>query len=202
MSTDGKTVVFERDFGVWKLDVATGTVGPINIRLRGIVTATAPQRQTYKGDASDMAVSHDGRKVAVVVHGQVFAGPTVAGDRSQPAFRVTHTDAIESEVAWAHDDRRVAYVSTRDGAPAHLPVRLHHQDRDPADRHAGQRHRPGVLARRLGRRLRPWREATARRRAERAHATATPDDHPANVGASHDGGDHAGGHPGPTEIGC
>ena len=120
ISADGRAIVFERDFGLWKLDVPSGDVGPLPIRLRGVVAApAAPQRQTFTRDASDLAISHDGRKVAVIVHGQVFAGPTVAGDGSQPAFRVTHTDAIESEIAWAHDDRRLAYVSTRDG-PRHV----------------------------------------------------------------------------------
>jgi Tol biopolymer transport system component/C-terminal processing protease CtpA/Prc len=116
LSADGRSIVFERDFGVWKLDVASGAVGPVTVRLRGIVTASAPQRQSFGHDASDLAVSHDGKKVAVVVHGQVFAGPTVAGDHAQPAFRVTHTDAIESDVAWSHDDRKVVYISTRDGS--------------------------------------------------------------------------------------
>ncbi len=118
ISADGRTVVFERDFGLWALDVATGKAGPIPVRLRGVVAASAPQRQTLARDASELAVSHDGRKVAVVIHGQVFAAPVAATD-PQPAFRVTHTDAIESNVTWAPDDRRLAYASTRDG-PRHL----------------------------------------------------------------------------------
>jgi tricorn protease len=116
ISADGSTIVFERDFGIWKLDVRSGTASPIDVRLRGVIaTPAAPQRQTYTRDASELAVSHDGRKLAVVVRGQVFAAPTVPGDSPQPAFRVTHTDAIEAAVAWSNDDRRLVYVSTRDG---------------------------------------------------------------------------------------
>ena len=120
VSGDGRTIVFERDFGLWKLDLPAGVASPIPVRLRGIVAAAAaPQRQTFTRDASELAVSHDGRKVAVVVRGQVFAAPAVAGDVPQPAFRVTRTDAIESDVVWSTDDRRLAYTSTRDG-PRHL----------------------------------------------------------------------------------
>lgn len=35
ISYDGKTIVFERDFGVWKLDTATNKAAPIEIALRG-----------------------------------------------------------------------------------------------------------------------------------------------------------------------
>ncbi len=39
-------------------------------------------RETFARGASELAVSHDGRKVAVVVRGQVFAGPAVSGGSS------------------------------------------------------------------------------------------------------------------------
>ena len=114
ISADGKTIVFERDFGIWKLDLTTGAVGPIAVRLRGVVAPPAvPVHLTLTRDASEMAVSHDGKKVAVVVHGQVFAGPVAAGETPAPAFRVTHSDGIESDVTWSNDDRKLAYVSTR-----------------------------------------------------------------------------------------
>ena len=35
ISYDGNTIVFERDFGIWKLDVASGKAGPIEIARRG-----------------------------------------------------------------------------------------------------------------------------------------------------------------------
>ncbi len=90
ISAGGKAIVFERDAGLWKLDLTTGVAGPIPIRLRGLLAASAPQRQTFARDASELAVSHDGRKVAVVVHGQVFAAPANPGPDAGPAFRVTH----------------------------------------------------------------------------------------------------------------
>ena len=119
ISADGTTIVFERDFGVWTLDTKTGKSGPVAVRLRGAVAMSGPQRQTFVRDASEAVVSHDGRKVAVIVRGQVFAAPVLNPDGPQPAFRVTKTDAIEGDIVWSADDRRLAYTSTRDG-PRHV----------------------------------------------------------------------------------
>jgi len=56
-----------------------------------------------------------GRRWALVVHGQIFA----ASRRRRYRTRVTWTNAIESRPTWAHDSRRLVYLSNRDG-PRHL----------------------------------------------------------------------------------
>ena len=120
VSADGRTIVFERDFGVWKYDVSTGATGPIPIHLRGMVAEPATNRETITKGVSELAVSHDGRKMAVVVRGQVYAAAANGGSTGAGSVvRVTHTDAVEARVAWANDDRRLVYTSTRDG-PRHL----------------------------------------------------------------------------------
>ena len=57
-----------------------------------------------------MALSPDGKKVAFVARGDVFAASAKDGG---DATRVTSTDAIESQPAWAPDSRRLVYVSAR-----------------------------------------------------------------------------------------
>ena len=46
ISYDGKTIVFERDFGVWSLDVATGKAAEVAIALRGVSASAAVEHQT------------------------------------------------------------------------------------------------------------------------------------------------------------
>ena len=116
LSRDGTTMVFERELGIWKLNFSTGQAAPVPIHLRGIVAEPAIAHSTLSKNISEFSVSHDGKKIAFVVEGQVFAG--LAGGGGTP-FRVTHTNAVESHVTWANDDRRLAYVSTRDG-PRHV----------------------------------------------------------------------------------
>jgi len=115
LCADGRTMVFERDFGIWTLDLATGQTRAVPIHLRGVVADPVTEHTTLNRNISELAVSHDGRKIAFVVQGQVYATPATGGN----AFRVTQTDAIESHIAWSNDDRKLAYASTRDG-PRHI----------------------------------------------------------------------------------
>ncbi len=108
----GATIVFERDFGVWSLDVATGRVGPVPFTLRGAPTTPVTERLTLTNGVQGFALSPDGKKLAVVVRGEIFAVDAKAGGQ---AVRVTSTVAPEGSPAWAPDSRRLAYSSWRDG---------------------------------------------------------------------------------------
>lgn len=112
ISYDGKTIVFEREFGIWKLDVAGEKAAPVAIALRGAAAAPDITHLTLNNQFRDLALSPDGRKVAFEAHGEVFAASSRDGG---PATRVTRTPANETQVAWAPDSKRLAYVSDRDG---------------------------------------------------------------------------------------
>src|SRR6185437_14878045 len=116
ISYDGKTIVFERDMGVWMLDPATGRASEVPITLRGASAASVVQHESLQQGFQWLALSPDGKKIAFTAHGDVFAAPSHdAGD----AERVTSTPELEQEIVWAPDSRRIAYVSSRDG-PAHI----------------------------------------------------------------------------------
>ena len=109
---DGKTIVFERDLGLWRLDVGSGKASPIAITLRGAPAGDGTQRLTLQNRFSDLALSPDGKKVAFIARGDVFAA---ASREAEAAERLTRTEAAESGPAWAPDSRRVAYTTLRDG---------------------------------------------------------------------------------------
>ena len=110
MGYDGKSVVFERDFKIWQLDTKTGEAYPVPITLVG--SAASPEITHLSiNQFTDLAVSADNRKIALVAHGEVFASSARDGGR---AFRVTETPGPESQVAWAPDSMHLAYVSQRD----------------------------------------------------------------------------------------
>ena len=113
ISYDGKTIVFERDFGIWKLDTATGKAAPIEITRRGAAGTPEVNHLSLTSQFRDLVLAPDGRKLAFTAHGEVFAA---AAHEAGTAARVTHTTANENQIAWSPDSRRMAYVSDRDGA--------------------------------------------------------------------------------------
>ncbi|MEO7086194.1 MAG: S41 family peptidase [Gemmatimonadaceae bacterium] len=113
---DGKAIVFERDFSVWSLDVASGKAARVPITLRGAAPTPAVDHQTLTTGFQWLALSPDGKKIAFTARGDVFAANAKEGGE---ATRVTSTPELEAELRWAPDSRRLVYVSSRDG-PAHL----------------------------------------------------------------------------------
>lgn len=115
---DGKTIAFERDFGLWLLDTSNGQSRQVPITRRGAATAPSPERTRQTAQFSDLALSPDGRKVAFIARGDVFAASVKdAGD----AARVTATPDVDSQPIWAPDSRRLAYVaSSSTGQRLHL----------------------------------------------------------------------------------
>jgi tricorn protease len=125
ISYDGKSVVFERDFKIWQLDTKTGESYPIPITLVG--SAASPEISHLSiSTFNDLAVSQDGRKVALTAHGEVFAASARDGGN---AFRVTNTPGPETQVSWAPDSTRIAYLGERD-AVSHVFLYdfLHHAE--------------------------------------------------------------------------
>ena len=109
---DGRRIVFERDFAIWSLDAATGQAKEVPIVLRG---APAAAGETHRNETSfdSLALSPDGKKLAIVAHGEVFATTTKDGGAAQ---RVTRTPILERDVVWSPDSKRLIYVSERDRA--------------------------------------------------------------------------------------
>ena len=84
---DGRSIVFERDFGIWRMDTATGQASPVPITLRGAAAAEGKRHLTLS-TYERMAVSPDGQKLAVIGHGELFAVNAKDGGQAQ---RITDT---------------------------------------------------------------------------------------------------------------
>ena len=114
ISYDGRTIVFERNFGIWKLDTQSGQASQVAITRRGASIGPVVEHLTINNQFQDLALSPDGRKVAFVTRGEIFAASARDGGN---AMRVTKSLARESEIVWAPDSRRIVYVSEREGIP-------------------------------------------------------------------------------------
>ncbi len=114
IASDGKTIVFERDFGIWRYDVG-GDAREVRVALGAAPTQADPQHLAITSRFGELVLSPDGKKVAFTARGQIFAASAKDGGAG---LRVTHTTANEANIAWAPDSRRIAYVSDRDGDEA------------------------------------------------------------------------------------
>jgi Tol biopolymer transport system component len=112
ISADGKSIVFERNFGLWKMDTASGTAAPIAIALQGVASSPAIEHRKIGDHFGDMALSPDGKKVVFTARGDVFAA---SAKEPNEGMRVTNTEGFEMQPAWSGDSRSVYYVSDRDG---------------------------------------------------------------------------------------
>jgi tricorn protease len=112
ISKDGKTIAFERDFGIWTVDTATGQAREVAITLRGAPAATGVEHRTFSDQLQELALAPDGRKAAFTVHGEIFS---VSAKDGGDAARVTETAGEEGEIAWAPNSRQLAYMSDRGG---------------------------------------------------------------------------------------
>ncbi|HEX5340223.1 MAG TPA: S41 family peptidase [Gammaproteobacteria bacterium] len=113
ISGDGRLIAFERGFGIWTLDTVSGKSRALPIHLHGAAQAAAITHENFSKGFTQLALSPDGKKAAFIVHGEVFATDS---DKGGAAMRVTHTPAMEYELSWAPDSRRIVYVSERDNA--------------------------------------------------------------------------------------
>ena len=113
LSADGKEIVFERNFRLWKMDADGGRPRELAITLRGAAATPLRERVNLSSNISEMSLSPDGKKVAVLARGEVFAASAKDGGE---AVRITNTVAPESFAAWSADSRRLVYASERNGA--------------------------------------------------------------------------------------
>ena len=114
ISYDGREVVFEHNFAIWKLDTESGKTAEIPITRRGAASGPAIERLQLTNRISELQLSPDGKKVAFIVRGEVFAASAADGG---DAARVSKSTAEEYQVSWAPDSRRLVYVSSRNGTP-------------------------------------------------------------------------------------
>ena len=107
----GKAIVFERDLKIWKVDTASGSASEVHIELRGSPAAAGVQHEVAS-KFTEMALSPDGKKVAMVAHGDIFATTTKDGGE---AIRITRTPEEEKGIRWSPDSKNIVYQSLRNG---------------------------------------------------------------------------------------
>jgi tricorn protease len=138
ISRDGRTIAFEHGSHIWAYDTLAQTTRRIPIALRGGAGSVAAQHMTQANRFSALDIAPDGKKLAFVARGRVFAAGTGDSDASQ--LVTARDDAAYDLPVWAPDSRRIVYVVDRgteqglaidelpDGMPRSVTPRGHNDD--------------------------------------------------------------------------
>lgn len=111
ISSDGRVIVFEHDFGIWKLDVNSKRATPISLNIDAETQDNMSETLTFSSQADDYDLAPNSRRIAVTMHGEIFTAPVEDGDLKQ----ITDGPARDRSIQYSPDGKWLAYVSDQSG---------------------------------------------------------------------------------------
>jgi tricorn protease len=111
ISADGKTIVFEHDFGIMKLDVASRKVNAIKLDIAAETEENLTEVRNFASRVDDYDLAPSGRRIAFSIHGEIFTAPVEEGDLTQ----VTDNPARDQQPRYSPDGKQLAFISDRSG---------------------------------------------------------------------------------------
>jgi tricorn protease len=111
ISADGRVIMFEHDFGIWKFDVNSKRAAPITLNIDAETQENLSELQSFSSQADDYDLAPNSRRVAISIHGEIFTAPVEEGDLKQ----ITDGAARDRNVAYSPDGKWISYVSDQSG---------------------------------------------------------------------------------------
>ncbi|MBE7560491.1 PD40 domain-containing protein [bacterium] len=112
VSADGRWIAFARDFQLYVMRAAGGKLEKVDIQVYTDAPRDRVTFNTLRSGVTEYALSPDGKKLAMVVEGDIFIK---TADEKTFTRQVTSTPWRECQPAWAPDSRRLVYASMRHG---------------------------------------------------------------------------------------
>jgi tricorn protease len=111
ISSDGRVIMFEHDFGIWKLDVNSKRATPITLNIDAETEENMSEFEAFNSEADDYDLAPSSRRIAISVHGEIFTAPVEEGDIKQ----LTDGPARDRSVSYSPDGKWLSYISDQSG---------------------------------------------------------------------------------------
>ena len=113
MSSDGKVIVYEDSFGLWKLDVASGRTSEIKLDLSTDEKENTLEVETITNEVDGFDLSPSGRRAVISARGQIMTIATDRGDITRLA--PDNMSSRNQSPKWSADGKLIAFQSDRSG---------------------------------------------------------------------------------------
>jgi len=111
-STDGKSIVFERNLRLHTLDLATKQIKTLDPRVTGDNISMRPRFANLSNQISTISLSPTAKRLIVEARGDLFSVPATAGETRN----LTDSDnAREQNASWSDDGQFIYYMTDRSG---------------------------------------------------------------------------------------
>ncbi len=112
IALNGSKIVCELDVEIYAVDPATGEHKKVPIQAPSDLKHNQVELNTFSRKASEFALSRDGKQIAFVVRGELFA---MKASKAKKWVRLTETPAREDGLAWEPKAKKLAFSSDRNG---------------------------------------------------------------------------------------
>ena len=113
ISSDGRTIVYEENFGLWKLDVASGKTNEITLQIAADEKENQFELVTVENEVDAFDLSPSSRRAVISARGQIM---TIATDRGDITRILPDPMASRNQSPkWSPDGNYIAFVSDRSG---------------------------------------------------------------------------------------